>query len=60
MNSTLTLQGRSFPTTYRETPDVEAQPASGGFPSVVYAQMVGGASAHFTANYWRMVADRLQ
>jgi choline dehydrogenase-like flavoprotein len=40
------------PQSFRATPDERAQPVLGG-PALRYARMVGGASAHMTANYWR-------
>ncbi len=38
---------------FRTSEDEEATAGSGPFPPVVYAKMVGGASVHFTANFWR-------
>jgi choline dehydrogenase-like flavoprotein len=37
------------PSTFRKTPDEEAKPQR----VVAYGRCVGGASVHFTANYWR-------
>ena len=42
------------PHTYRRTAADEAlPPGPGQLPPIVYAHGVGGASVHFTANYWR-------
>jgi choline dehydrogenase-like flavoprotein len=41
-----------FPQTIRRSEEEEAQLAV-GLPPVFYAQLVGGSSAHFTANFWR-------
>jgi choline dehydrogenase-like flavoprotein len=40
------------PQTFREDPAAVALQSSRG-NSLVYARIVGGSSAHFTANYWR-------
>ncbi|MEZ4414646.1 MAG: GMC family oxidoreductase [Gemmatimonadota bacterium] len=40
--------------TFRQSEAEEAAPSQGLFPPVVYAKMVGGASVHFTANFWRL------
>lgn len=37
------------PNSFRKTPKTKANLQ----PSVLYGQMVGGGTAHFTANYWR-------
>lgn len=37
--------------TFRESSETEA--ATTSFPPALYAQMVGGSSVHFTANFWR-------
>ena len=42
------------PNTYRRTADEEARVTGAeGLPPAVYARTVGGASVHFTGNYWR-------
>jgi choline dehydrogenase-like flavoprotein len=43
---------RDFPQTIRRSEDEEAQIAT-GLPPLMYARLVGGSSAHFTANFWR-------
>ncbi len=40
------------PQSFRAAPGEVARPVSGG-PALRYARMVGGSSAHMTANYWR-------
>ena len=49
----LTGSSADFPTTFRATDDQDAVVPSGPFGAAVYARMVGGASVHFTGNYWR-------
>ena len=41
-----------FPQTFRQSEDEEAQVVDFP-PPLLYAQMVGGSSVHYTANYWR-------
>jgi choline dehydrogenase-like flavoprotein len=45
----LTNDFKKQPNTFRKTPSEQAKVQ----PAVGYARMVGGGSAHFTANYWR-------
>src|SRR6185369_753335 len=47
--SALTNSPRTQPQTFRKT---EADPVKKKL-GVLYGRMVGGGSAHFTANYWR-------
>jgi choline dehydrogenase-like flavoprotein len=50
--SGITVDPRISPQTFRDDPgQVAERPAMGN--SLVYARIVGGSSAHFTANYWR-------
>jgi choline dehydrogenase-like flavoprotein len=50
--SGITVDPKISPQTFRDDPGQVAQrPAMGN--SLVYARIVGGSSAHFTANYWR-------
>ena len=44
---------QDFPSTFRPSDAEEAQVPAGGFGALVYARMVGGASCHFTGNFWR-------
>ncbi|MBX3695408.1 MAG: GMC family oxidoreductase [Steroidobacteraceae bacterium] len=45
---------KDSPQSFRGSPDEVARPIlDGGTPPAFYAQMVGGSSNHFTANYWR-------
>jgi choline dehydrogenase-like flavoprotein len=48
-NSELTNDFRKQPQTFRRTPQDKAQKQ----PSIMYGQLVGGGTVHFTANYWR-------
>jgi choline dehydrogenase-like flavoprotein len=51
--SGITCDPRVSPQTFREdASQIAQQPAMGN--SLVYARIVGGSSAHFTANYWRL------
>ena len=45
----LTNDPRQQPQTFRKTPQDKAEKHNG----VIYGRLVGGGSAHFTANYWR-------
>ena len=45
----LTNDPRRQPTTFRKLDSEKAEER----PAVVYGRMVGGGTAHFTANYWR-------
>ncbi len=50
--SGITCDPKVSPQTFRDDPSqVAKRPAMGN--SLVYARIVGGSSAHFTANYWR-------
>jgi choline dehydrogenase-like flavoprotein len=40
--------------TFRESAAVTARPHQDGPPPALYARTVGGASVHFSGNYWRM------
>jgi choline dehydrogenase-like flavoprotein len=54
--SGITCDPKISPQTFREDASQVAQrPAMGN--SLVYARIVGGSSAHFTANYWRFHAN---
>ncbi len=44
----------SDPQTFRRSSLETAQVQSGGPPPALYARTVGGASVHFSGNYWRM------
>lgn len=47
--------GWSDPQTFRASADeVAVVPGGGGPPPALYARGVGGASVHFSGNYWRM------
>lgn len=46
--------GWSDPQTFRESESDTARPSRGGPPPALYARTVGGASVHFSGNYWRM------
>ncbi|WP_191621275.1 GMC family oxidoreductase [Marinihelvus fidelis] len=47
--------GWNDPQTFRDDPDAVADAnANGGLPPALYARTVGGASVHFSGNYWRM------
>ncbi len=47
--------GWADPQTFRESADQDATvPGGGGPPPAMYARTVGGASVHFSGNYWRM------
>jgi choline dehydrogenase-like flavoprotein len=50
--SGLTNDPVQCPQTFRKTPAEKAQHNPGG-QVLTYAQIVGGSSVHFTANYWR-------
>jgi choline dehydrogenase-like flavoprotein len=45
----LTNDFKKQPTTFRKTPRAKAAVQ----PALIYGRMVGGGTAHFTANYWR-------
>jgi len=45
----LTNDFKKQPTTFRKTPRAKAVVQ----PALIYGRMVGGGTAHFTANYWR-------
>src|SRR6476660_6065677 len=47
--SALTNDWKKQPTTFRKTPKAKANVQA----AVLYGRMVGGGTAHFTANYWR-------
>jgi len=47
--SALTNDFKKQPTTFRKTPRAKATVQ----PALIYGRMVGGGTAHFTANYWR-------
>ncbi|HXI89637.1 MAG TPA: NAD(P)-binding protein, partial [Blastocatellia bacterium] len=47
--SALTNDFKTQPTTFRKTPKAKAKVQ----PAALYGRMVGGGTAHFTANYWR-------
>ena len=47
--SALTNDFKTQPTTFRKTPRAKAKVQ----PAALYGRMVGGGTAHFTANYWR-------
>ena len=49
----LTNSARTTPQSFRDRPDVEAQPVGSGLLPAWYAQTVGGSTTHFTANFWR-------
>ena len=53
MRAKLAPSPQDFPTTFRATEADEAEVPPGSYGAVHYARMVGGSSAHFTANYWR-------
>ncbi len=42
------------PQTFRADASREATVSAGGVPPALYARTVGGASVHFSGNYWRM------
>ncbi len=44
----------SDPQSFRADPSEEATVSGGGIPAALYARTVGGASVHFSGNYWRM------
>ncbi len=52
LNGELSGSPADFPQTFRATEDEEAtvQPV---IPPLIYAQLVGGSSVHYTANLWR-------
>jgi choline dehydrogenase-like flavoprotein len=50
--SGITNDPAQSPQTFRDDPAVVAQRPSMG-NSLIYARIVGGSSAHFTANFWR-------
>jgi choline dehydrogenase-like flavoprotein len=50
--SGITNDNANSPQSFRASPDETATPVVDG-PALRYARMVGGASAHMTANYWR-------
>jgi choline dehydrogenase-like flavoprotein len=47
----LTNDPKRQPSTFRKTGSAKAAPAPSR--AVIYGRMVGGGTAHFTANYWR-------
>jgi len=49
MRNALTNTPKTQPTTFRKTDADKAKTQ----PAVLYGRMVGGGTAHFTANYWR-------
>ncbi len=53
MQGELSATTADFATSFRASPDEEAQPVTGGMPAVVYSRGVGGSSVHFTGNFWR-------
>jgi len=42
------------PQSFRASADQPAGPGPAGLPPAMYARTVGGASVHFSGNYWRM------
>jgi choline dehydrogenase-like flavoprotein len=54
--SGITNDPASSPQTFRDDPAVTAERLPLG-NSLIYARIVGGSSAHFTANYWRFHAN---
>jgi choline dehydrogenase-like flavoprotein len=46
--------GWNDPQTFRADDSQEATVSAGGVPPALYARTVGGASVHFSGNYWRM------
>src|SRR5262245_3674507 len=48
-HNALTNDWKSQPNSFRKTPNAKAAVQ----PAVLYGKMVGGGTAHFTANYWR-------
>jgi choline dehydrogenase-like flavoprotein len=50
--SGITNEPATSPQTFRDNPSAVAERSASG-NSLIYARIVGGSSAHFTANYWR-------
>ena len=48
-HNALTNDWKNQPNSFRKTPNAKATVQ----PAVLYGKMVGGGTAHFTANYWR-------
>ncbi len=46
--------GWNDPQTFRADESEDATASAGGVPPALYARTVGGASVHFSGNYWRM------
>lgn len=42
------------PQTFRQSESEKAEIPGGGLPPALYSRTVGGASVHFSGNYWRM------
>ena len=53
MLSGITNSPDTNPQTFRSSPDKKAERVQGG-NSLTYARIVGGSSAHFNANFWRL------
>ena len=53
MLSGITNSPVTNPQTFRSSPDKKAERVQGG-NSLTYARIVGGSSAHFNANFWRL------
>ena len=53
MLSGITNSPVTNPQTFRSSPDKKAERVQGG-TSLTYARIVGGSSAHFNANFWRL------
>lgn len=51
--SGITNNPATNPQTFRSSPDQKAERVSGRNP-LTYARIVGGSSAHFNANFWRL------
>ncbi len=51
--SGITNNPATNPQTFRNSPDKKAERAAGRNP-LTYARIVGGSSAHFNANFWRL------
>ncbi len=49
----LTNSGKTSPQSFRSDPASEAKPFTEGLMPAFYAQVVGGSTTHFTANFWR-------